>query len=315
MILLICFCFVGLVITSACLMSFEFRHRLSRLLHSVLPQSKQKFNKVKSVAKQIHDASAPEQLQLYWHVQQWWILIAGFFLFASIMVFAFTRQISPTHIEADYLKEVDPQIYTLLNGEILIPPPEVNESLVEAAIIEANQLEQQYQTQSDHSIQASQLESIHVHGSLDPTLVDRKWDKMHSRYKQRLLMVFKLMKERYGYELVLLEGYRSPARQNILSNNHNTTHARGYQSYHQFGLAADVAFKRNGKVVITERDPWAMRGYQLYGEVSESVGLTWGGRWKSIQDYGHTEYRMPGLKKTKEMADKMLAEAERTANN
>ncbi|WP_151982556.1 M15 family metallopeptidase [Acinetobacter guerrae] len=315
MILLICFCFVGLVITLACLMSFEFRHRLSRLLHSVLPQSKQKFNKVKSVAKQIHHASAPEQLQLYWHVQQWWILIAGFFLFASIMVFAFTRQISPTHIEADYLKEVDPQIYTLLNGEILIPPPEVDESLVEAAIIEANQLEQQYQTQSNHSIQASQLESIHVHRSLDPTLVDRKWDKMHARYKQRLLMVFKLMKERYGYELVLLEGYRSPARQNILSNNPYTTRARGYQSYHQFGLAADVAFKRNGKVVITERDPWAMRGYQLYGEVSESVGLTWGGRWKSIQDYGHTEYRMPGLKKTKEMADKMLAEAERTANN
>ncbi len=31
---------------------------------------------------------------------------------------------------------------------------------------------------------------------------------------------------------------------------------------------------------------------------AESVGFTWGGRWKSIQDYGHTEYRMPGLKKT-----------------
>jgi len=78
-----------------------------------------------------------------------------------------------------------------------------------------------------------------------------------------------------------------------MSKNKNTTRARGYQSYHQFGLAADVAFKRNGKVVISERDPWAMRGYELYGEVAESVGLTWGGRWKSIKDYGHTEYRIP----------------------
>ena len=82
----------------------------------------------------------------------------------------------------------------------------------------------------------------------------------------------------------VLEGYRSPERQNRLSGNKNTTLAKAYQSYHQFGLAADVAFKRDGKVVISERDPWAMRGYQLYGEVAESVGLTWGGRWKSIQD-------------------------------
>ncbi len=83
----------------------------------------------------------------------------------------------------------------------------------------------------------------------------------------------------------------------------------GYQSYHQFGLAADVAFKRNGKVVISERDPWAMQGYRLYGQVAESVGLTWGGRWKSIQDYGHTEFRMPGLRKTQEMAEKLIAES------
>ncbi|MFK8862531.1 M15 family metallopeptidase, partial [Acinetobacter nosocomialis] len=47
----------------------------------------------------------------------------------------------------------------------------------------------------------------------------------------------------------------------------------------------------------------------LYGQVAESVGLTWGGRWKSIQDYGHTEYRMPGLKKTQEMAEKLIAES------
>ena len=44
------------------------------------------------------------------------------FTFSSILIFAFTRPVSSTRIEADYLKEVDPQIYALLNGEILSSP-------------------------------------------------------------------------------------------------------------------------------------------------------------------------------------------------
>ena len=68
-------------------------------------------------------------------------------------------------------------------------------------------------------------------------------------------------------------------------------------------------------LLLAERDPWAMRGYKLYGEVAESVGLTWGGRWKSIQDYGHTEYRMPNLKKTAEMAEKLTSEGQLSAAN
>jgi peptidoglycan L-alanyl-D-glutamate endopeptidase CwlK len=46
--------------------------------------------------------------------------------------------------------------------------------------------------------------------------------------------------------------------------------------------------------VISEKDPWAMRGYQLYGEVAEQLGLTWGGRWK-MMDLGHTELRLRGV--------------------
>lgn len=314
MIVLIFLSFIGVSFTLAFFMSYEFRFKVLNILKALLPQSKQKLQHAKYFAKKMHQASAPDQLQSHWHLQQWWILIAGFFLFGSVLVFAFTRPISSTKIEAEYLKEVDPQIYTLLNGEMLTPPPEVDESLISAAIVEANKLEQQYASQHNETTASSQSESLMHHNLVDTQFVDRKWDRMNPRYKQRLLMVFKIMKERYGYELVLLEGYRSPERQNLLSGNPNTTRARGYQSYHQFGLAADVAFKRNGRVVISERDPWAMRGYQLYGEVAESVGLTWGGRWKSIQDYGHTEYRMPGLKKTKEMAEQLIAEGQLTAN-
>lgn len=313
MVFLIFFCFVSVAFGLTLLMSYEIRDQCQQLLQSLLPSGKKRIVHAMRFAENMHQAASPEKLQTHWHLQQWWILIASFFLFASILMVAFTRPINSTRIEAKYLKATDPQVYALLNGEILSPPPDVEVHLIQDAIIEATQLEQAYLTQhpTNTSIYATRIEDAlpHSHASLDTSLVNRKWDKINPRYKQRLLMVFKIMKEQHGYELVLLEGYRSPSRQNMLAGNRNTTRAQGYQSYHQFGLAADVAFKRNGKVVISERDPWAMRGYELYGEVAESVGLTWGGRWKSIKDYGHTEYRMPGLKKTKQMAEQLIAEA------
>jgi peptidoglycan L-alanyl-D-glutamate endopeptidase CwlK len=122
----------------------------------------------------------------------------------------------------------------------------------------------------------------------------REWVKLDADFRQRLLVVFKVMKERYGYDMALLEGYRSPERQAMLaSKGKSVTNAGAYQSYHQFGLAADCAFYRNGKLVISEKDSWAMRGYQLYGQVAEAAGLTWGGRWKLL-DFGHTELHKPG---------------------
>ena len=95
--------------------------------------------------------------------------------------------------------------------------------------------------------------------------------------------------------MVLIEGYRSPQRQAALqAAGPHVTNAAPWQSYHQYGLAADSAFLRDNKLVISERDPWAMQGYRLFGEVAESVGLTWGGRWK-LMDFGHVEWRKPGL--------------------
>lgn len=315
MIIFILICFLSLACGLALLFFYELRVKVQTFLFALIPQSKRQLSVAKQFAEQLNYAAAPEQTQSHWHLQQWWILVSGFFLFASILMFAFTRPIDPTKIEADYLKEVDPQIYALLDGQILSPPPEVEDALIEEAIIAASSIEA-----AQSSIQAQvfnptaqELPLQHVSGDL--ASADRKWQKMNPRYKQRLLMVFKIMQERHGYEMVLLEGYRSPERQNSLATNSNITRAKGFQSYHQFGLAADIAFKRNNKVVISERDPWAMQGYKLYGEVAESVGLTWGGRWKSIQDYGHTEYRMAGLKKTAEMANQLTSETELLAQN
>lgn len=126
---------------------------------------------------------------------------------------------------------------------------------------------------------------------------NRNWALLHADYAQRLLLAFQIMKQQYGYDMAILEGYRSPGRQTMLANlGSNATNAAAFQSWHQYGLAADCGFLRDGKLFISEKDPWAMRGYTLYGQVSESLGLTWGGRWK-MMDFGHTELRLSGVMK------------------
>ena len=164
---------------------------------------------------------------------------------------------------------VDPQVAALLRGERLVPPA----SLPPVAFT------------------TREVELVR------PMLFNasRNWGLLHGDFSQRLLLAFKIMKEKHGYDMALLEGYRSPARQDLLAQaGSQVTNARAFQSWHQYGLAADCAFLRDGKLVISEKDPWAMRGYQLYGEVAESLGLTWGGRW-TMMDFGHTELRMRGV--------------------
>jgi peptidoglycan L-alanyl-D-glutamate endopeptidase CwlK len=170
-------------------------------------------------------------------------------------------------------REVNSQVAGLLQGEELVPPVALPPTVFATAEIERER----------------------------PMLVSasRNWTLMDPEYTQRLLTVFKIMKEQHGYDMAILEGYRSPERQNMLAGmGSNVTNAAAFQSWHQYGLAADCAFLRDGKLVISEKDPWAMRGYELYGQVAESVGLTWGGRWK-MMDFGHTELRVPGVMKRK----------------
>ncbi|MCW5582097.1 MAG: M15 family metallopeptidase, partial [Luteimonas sp.] len=125
---------------------------------------------------------------------------------------------------------------------------------------------------------------------------DRKWDKLDAEFTQRLLAVYRVMQEEHGYEMVLVEGYRSAERQDRLAaRGPHVTRAGGGRSWHQYGLAADSAFLRDGKLVISERDPWAMRGYRLYGEAARQAGLVWGGDWRSIQDLMHVELRRQGV--------------------
>ena len=120
--------------------------------------------------------------------------------------------------------------------------------------------------------------------------ISRNFAHLDSDYANRLTSMFIVMRQQHGYEMVMLEGHRSAQRQDSLSSG--VTQAKGFQSFHQYGLAADCAFMKDGKLMTDPRNPWTMKGYKLMGEVSKSVGLVWGGNW-TFKDYGHTELRTP----------------------
>lgn len=162
----------------------------------------------------------------------------------------------------DPARQMDPVVVALLQGERLVPPPSLPPEVFATPEVTAE----------------------------GARLVDanREWQLLDADFRQRLLTVYRLMATQ-GYQMALIEGYRSPERQAVLASyGAHVTRAGAYQSYHQYGLAADSAFYKNGKIVISEKDPWAMEGYRLFGEYAESAGLVWGGRWK-MMDFGHVE--------------------------
>lgn len=216
-------------------------------------------------------AARPPVSRLYFSWQQhrrYIVAATGIVLLPVLAAFLFRSQ-----VEIEGFSDVDtreiPVVSALLQGEQLVPPPPLPPETFLTIEVQAERPEIQY--------------------------ASRDWELLDAEFRQRLLLSFRIMEREHGYQMVMLEGYRSPDRQNKLARmGASVTNAKAYQSYHQYGLAADSAFLRNGKIVITEKDPWAMQGYKLYGQVAESVGLKWGGRWK-LMDLGHVELPVKGV--------------------
>lgn len=178
----------------------------------------------------------------------------------------------------DTLASHDTRVAQLLQGEQLVPPP----PLPPAVFLTP-------EVQLERPLIAS---------------ADRRWEQLDAGFVQRLLTVFQVMKREHGYDMVLLEGLRSPERQALLAaQGSSVTMAGAGQSYHQYGLAADCAFFKDGRLHISEKEPWAMRGYQLFGQVAEQLGLTWGGRWQ-MMDLGHVEWRRVSIEQARREASR-----------
>lgn len=195
------------------------------------------------------------------------LLVAGPLL---ALAFALRGFLSLDGYDHRVSRGVNDQVAMLLQGEQLVPPPALPPELFMTAEIER----------------------------LIPMIrgASRQWELLDGEFRQRMLVVFKLMHDQHGIDMVLLEGYRSPERQAQLAGlGGSITRASAGESYHQYGLGADCAFLRDGRIVISENDPWVAAAYARYGEVARSVGLTWGGGWRSIKDLGHVELHREGF--------------------
>jgi peptidoglycan LD-endopeptidase CwlK len=205
--------------------------------------------------KRAAERGDPKRRGLHVHPSLWLALLLVFGTAAGVL--ALSGYISLDPLSATDM-ERQKHIQAALNPEALVPPPPLPPST--------------------------------FIGTERPGLetANRDWSRLDPNFMNLALRVFARMEAR-GYPLALLEGYRSPDRQDALAEaGTHVTNARAFQSKHQYGLALDAAPIRNGRLVISEADPWAMQAYIALGEEAEKEGLIWGGRWR-LRDYGHIE--------------------------
>lgn len=95
-----------------------------------------------------------------------------------------------------------------------------------------------------------------------------------------------------GLPILITQTLRTMAEQQALYDQGRSkpgkvvTNAKAGDSPHNYGLAFDVAFVDNGVITWNEPRPGA---WDELGKMGESLGLVWGGRWKSFPDRPHFE--------------------------
>lgn len=100
-----------------------------------------------------------------------------------------------------------------------------------------------------------------------------------------------------GVSLLVTQGMRTWEEQNALyargrtvppiGKAHIVTNAKGGSSFHNFGLAFDIVIlDAIGKADWDTAHP----GWKKAAEAGKSVGLEWGGDWKTFKDLPHFQY-------------------------
>jgi peptidoglycan LD-endopeptidase CwlK len=101
---------------------------------------------------------------------------------------------------------------------------------------------------------------------------------------QELYRAFETASQIAGVAFIVTCTYRSQAEQDALYAQGRTAPGKKVtwtrHSKHAARKAFDIAVLKNGKI------SWDPEDYQVIGEIGESVGLVWGGRW-STPDYPH----------------------------
>lgn len=110
-----------------------------------------------------------------------------------------------------------------------------------------------------------------------------------------------------GIDLLITSTYRDSESQAALYAKGRTapgpkvTNAKPGQSFHNWRVAFDVVPLVHGKAVWDDAALW-----KRIGEIGESVGLEWAGRWQTFKEMPHFQYT-GGLRLADFQAGKKLA--------
>lgn len=118
-----------------------------------------------------------------------------------------------------------------------------------------------------------------------------------SRDLNDLLPELKQLAERFirecalnNIQVMIYSTYRDVEKQNSIYAQGRTkpgkivTKAKGGQSYHNFRRAFDFAVVVNGKIKWED-----VQAYSRAGRIATTLGLEWGGDWKSFKDVYHCQ--------------------------
>lgn len=94
-----------------------------------------------------------------------------------------------------------------------------------------------------------------------------------------------------GIDVLITSTYRDADSQNALYAQGRTapgkvvTNAKAGQSWHNYRCAFDFVPIVNGKAQWNDN-----KTFEKCGNIAESVGLEWAGRWKSFSELAHCQY-------------------------
>lgn len=118
----------------------------------------------------------------------------------------------------------------------------------------------------------------------------RKLEDLHPKVKT-LCERFIASCAKQGIDVLITSTYRDGASQDELFAQGRTkpgkivTNARAGQSYHNWRCAFDFVPIVNGKAVWND-----VALFTKCGEIAESVGLEWAGRWKRFREMPHCQF-------------------------
>ncbi len=150
-----------------------------------------------------------------------------------------------------------------------------------------------------------------LHGDLEGSRKTTTWSKTNDKRIKELKYFVSIkatqfvnaVEARLGIKIFIVEGYRSSEKQNeyyaqgrprvlgyvyvspeysleLMNPDPIITNAKGGSSYHNYGLAIDIAGYKNGK--LNYKIPW-----KQISDIAKEFGFEWGGDWKSFQDKPH----------------------------